>query len=118
MKFLANENFPFPSINLLRQSGYEIISISEKLPGISDFEVIEKAKAEGLIILTFDKDYGEIIFKHGHESPPSVVFFRFKGDSPEIAGKLLTDLLENKKLDVANKFSVIEKENVRQRAYS
>ena len=61
MKFLADENFPAPSIKLLRTKGYEILSVSESFPGITDFEVIQKAKANDSIILTFDKDYGEIM---------------------------------------------------------
>lgn len=117
MKFLANENFPFPSIKLLRRAGFNILSVFELYSGISDFEVIEKAKAGELIILTFDKDYGEIIFKHGQEKPPAVVFFRFKGGNPQIAGEVLLRLLENKKLNIENKFTVIEKDNIRQRKY-
>lgn len=83
MKFLANENFPFPNILLLRRAGYNILSISELDPGIADNAVIGKAVAEERIILTFDKDYGEIIFKHGVKKPPAVVFFRFKGENPD-----------------------------------
>ncbi|MBS1506590.1 MAG: DUF5615 family PIN-like protein [Bacteroidetes bacterium] len=45
MQFLANENFPFPSIDLLRKAGYSISSVAESFPGISDREVIEKAQA-------------------------------------------------------------------------
>lgn len=117
MRFLANENSPFPSIKFLRQAGYNILSISELYPGISDNEVIDKATSDNSIILTFDKDYGEIIFKHGLESPPAVIFFRFKGEDPEIAGQLLLDLMKNKNLKVENKFTVIEKESIRQRTY-
>ena len=62
--FLANENFPLPGINLLRKQGYTVISIQEESPSISDIEVIEIAIARNLIILTFDKDYGELIFRY------------------------------------------------------
>ncbi len=117
MKFLANENFPFPSISFLRQNGYEVSSVSELYPGIPDYAVIDKAKANDSIILTFDKDYGEIIFKHGSANPPAVIFFRFKGENPEVAGQLLMNLIETKKIGVENKFTVIEKESIRQRAY-
>ena len=117
MIFLANENFPFPSVTLLRQAGYLILSVAELYPGISDHEVIDKAKADHTVILTFDKDYGEIIFKHGQENPPAVIFFRFKGEKPESAGQLLIDIIANRKLEVENKFTVVEKEAIRQRTY-
>ncbi len=117
MKFLANENFPFPSTSLLRNSGHYVYSISEESPGISDLEVIDKAKSKGLIILTFDKDYGEIIFKHSINKPPSVIFFKFKGENPKAAAETLIDLLKTKDLKIENRFTVIEKENIRQRNY-
>ena len=79
-------------------------------------ELLEKAKIDKSIILTFDKDYGEIIFKLNIDRPPAVVFFRFKGENPKIAGKMLIDLLELK-VNLSNTFTVIEKESVRQRTY-
>jgi len=117
MKFLANKNFPLPSITFLRQAGYTISSVSELYPGISDHEVIEKAKTDNSIILTFDKDYREIIYKRGLRNPPTVIFFRFKGENPTIAGQLLMDIIVNKNLEVEKKFTVIEMDNIRQRIY-
>ena len=64
MKFLANENFPFPSITILRNKGYDITSIMEFAHGISDKEVIKIASIEDRIILTFDSYYGALIFKY------------------------------------------------------
>ena len=58
MKFLANENFPSPSIKILRESGYEVVSIAEDFSRISDEEVLQKAVSENFIILTFYRDYG------------------------------------------------------------
>lgn len=117
MLFLANENSPLPSVIFLRLNGYNILSVSELYPGISDGEVIDKAVADNSIILTFDKDYGEILFKHERKNPPAVIFFRYKGENPESAGQLLFDIIENRKLDIENKFTVIEKEGIRQRTY-
>jgi predicted nuclease of predicted toxin-antitoxin system len=69
MRFLANENFPAPSIRLLKELGIEVKSISENSPGIVDEKVIQIAQKEKRIILTFDKDYGELIFRQHSESP-------------------------------------------------
>lgn len=59
--FLANENFPRPSIKLLRGKGIFVKSIQEEFPGVPDKEVMDLANELNLIILTFDSDYGEII---------------------------------------------------------
>lgn len=118
MKFLANENFPFPSIKILRKNGVEVISIWENLSGISDQQVLDIAQKENCIILTFDKDYGELIFRLSATNPPSVVFFRHKGNNPEFAGKLLSTLIQENKIQLENTFTVIEENNIRQRQYA
>lgn len=63
MKFLANENFPGPSVAFLRTNSIDIIAIAEQNQGISDKEVMSLSINEGLTILTHDSDYGELIFK-------------------------------------------------------
>ncbi|KAA5537276.1 hypothetical protein F0919_06285 [Taibaiella lutea] len=115
--FLANENFPKPSTIKLRTNGYDVKSIQEDSPGISDSEVIKIASELNLIILTFDSDYGELIFKYAKETPPAVIFFREKGYDPEFAGAALLSLLKSKSLIFSNAFTVIESNNVRQRFY-
>lgn len=116
MIFLANENFPFPSISILRKEGFIVKSIGEEHFGITDKEVIQMAQKENSIILTFDRDYGELILKHAMQNPPSVAYFRLKGDTPVSAGLLILALL-NEKVEFENHFTVIEQGNIRQRKY-
>ena len=73
MIFLANENFPLPSVFLLRKAGYDITSVAVDNPSVSDVMVMQLAIHENRTILTFDRDYGELVFKHGHR-PPAGVF--------------------------------------------
>lgn len=115
--YLANENFPHPSIAYLRRNGYTVRSVQEEMPGLSDEQVIATAQAEQLIILTFDSDYGELIFKYGVTNPPSVVYFRDKGDHPEYVGHLLLDLIRKSSIDFSQSFTVVEEKNIRQRFY-
>jgi predicted nuclease of predicted toxin-antitoxin system len=67
--FLANENFPRPSTILLREKGFTVKSIQEDSPGIEDPEVMQLASYLNLIILTFDSDYGELIFRYAKDNP-------------------------------------------------
>lgn len=115
--FLANENFPKPSITLLRDNGFEVKSIQEEFQGIEDSVVMSMASEKNLIILTFDSDYGELIFKHSKNNPPAVVYFRDKGADPLFAGHLLLNLLSNSDITITNSFTVIEEKNIRQRFY-
>jgi predicted nuclease of predicted toxin-antitoxin system len=115
--FLANENFPRPSTVLLRESGFTVKSIQEDCPGIMDAEVMKIAIENNLIILTFDSDYGELIFKYAKDNPPSVVFFREKGNLPNFAALSLLSLISNFNIDLNGSFTVIEPNNIRQRFY-
>lgn len=115
--FLANENFPKPAVIMLRNHGYSVKAIAEDSPGISDEEVMKMASALDYIILTFDKDYGELIFRHSKENPPGVIFFREKGANPNFSGELLISLLSESSIQFRNAFIVIETNNIRQRFY-
>jgi len=59
-KFLANENFPLLSIKFLREIGHNVVSVLQEMPGAEDREVLGRARAEGRIILTFDRERGRI----------------------------------------------------------
>ena len=115
--FLANENFPKPSTTLLRDNGFHVVSIQEELSGVSDKAVLQEAIDQDLIILTFDRDYGNLIFRYAQQSPPGVIYFRDKGSDPLFAGQLLVKLLKEKLLSFQNAFTVIEEKNIRQRFY-
>jgi uncharacterized protein with PIN domain len=45
----------------LRTEGFDVLSISELSPGISDDVVLKLARDQGRILLTFDRDYGELV---------------------------------------------------------
>jgi predicted nuclease of predicted toxin-antitoxin system len=75
MKLLANENFPYLSKEILAKEGFDIIHIGQECAGIKDEEVMDLAMSEERLILTFDQDYGTLIFKDGYRPPQGVVFF-------------------------------------------
>ena len=115
--FLANENLPKPSVDLLRSNGFIVRSIQEETPSISNAEVVQIALQQNLIILIFDRDYGELIFRHSHNNPPDIIYFRDKGADPMFAGQLLLKLLTEGNVSFSNPFTVIEEKNIRQRFY-
>jgi predicted nuclease of predicted toxin-antitoxin system len=60
MRFLANENFPGAAIEALRAAGNDVAWIRVDAPGSSDPEVLARAAREERVLLTFDKDFGEL----------------------------------------------------------
>jgi predicted nuclease of predicted toxin-antitoxin system len=63
MRFLADENVPRVVIERLRAEGHDIISVAEMQPSISDDEVLNVAEADGRILITGDRDFGEMVVR-------------------------------------------------------
>jgi len=117
MQFLANENFPIKSVLLFRQSGFDIKAIGTDNPSIADEEVIEIANKEDRIILTFDKDYGELIFKYGYKPKAGVIFLRFHNFEPEKPAEYLLKMFETATINFENTLTVIDRKKIRQRKF-
>jgi predicted nuclease of predicted toxin-antitoxin system len=116
MNFLANENFPVFSIKLLRKGGHNVASVIEETPGAKDRDVLKRAYEESRIVLTFDRDYGELIYRHKLAGPAGIVFFRFNPSGPEEPGEMLLKILEIGKVSMLERFTVVERGRIRQRS--
>jgi predicted nuclease of predicted toxin-antitoxin system len=117
MDFLANENFPLSSIEILRRNSLNIKSIAAEFSGITDKEVIEIALREDRTILTFDRDYGKLIFKYGYKPSAGVILFRWDQFSPTEPGQFLIELLRISTFDFRKCLTVISRNAIRQRKY-
>lgn len=115
MDFLANENFPLASIKLLRKAGYNVAAVIEDAPGSKDGDVLKAANASNQIILTFDRDYGELIYHYKAFGPAGVIYFRFDPANPEEPAIILLKILTEKEIVVMEKFTVVERNGIRQR---
>lgn len=65
MKLVADESIEGPSVYALRKAGHEVLFIAEFSPGIEDSTVLEIASREDALLLTADKDFGELVFRNG-----------------------------------------------------
>lgn len=116
MRFLANENFPLVSVRNLRNIGLDITAIMEDSPGIQDTEVLARAVRENRIILTFDRDYGELIFRRFLPKPSGVIYFRYQPLTPKEPAQHLIRLLNEENLVLTEMFTVLERNRLRQRS--
>ena len=76
MRFLADECCDRAVVRALRAGGYDVLSVSEITPRAEDSHVIRLALRERRILLTEDKDFGQLVFAHGKQSI-GVIFLRF-----------------------------------------
>lgn len=63
MNFVADESVDQPIVDRLRRDGHQVWSVAEMNPGISDDVVLDLANREGALLLTADRDFGELVFR-------------------------------------------------------
>jgi predicted nuclease of predicted toxin-antitoxin system len=117
MKLLANENFPLDSVKYLSDKGFDIKSIGVDNMSISDREVMTIAINEGRLILTFDRDYGELIFKYFYQPEMGVIYLRLDKYEPDEPGSIIENLLSNPDFNTSRKLTVVNNDGIRQRSY-
>ena len=63
MKLLADEGVDSAIVSRLRSDGHDVVYVAELSPGITDEAVLELANADERILMTADKDFGELVFR-------------------------------------------------------
>lgn len=114
MYFLANENFPFDAVEILRKNGHDVAWIRVDSPGISDPEVLSRAQAENRILLTFDKDFGELAFRSKLPATAGIILFQIKAPSGAVVAEKIARVIAMRD-DWHGHFSVIEDDKIRMR---
>lgn len=114
MRFLADENFPGDGVRALREAGQEIAWVRTDAPGSTDRNVLARAVKEHRVLLTFDKDFGELAWRAGLPAASGVVLFRLRMPPAAQIGSLLCRLVMARQ-DWAGHFAVVEAGRVRMR---
>ena len=117
MNLLADENIPASIVRVLLEDGHDVVWIHDESPGVPDIEVLHQAQRKNRIILTFDKDFGELAIRDPAVSCPGIILIRvFKKDPLDLAG-YIRNIIRSRQ-DWAGHFSVIEDERIRMRPLS
>ena len=114
MKILADENIPLKAVQGLRDSGHDVLWIRESSPGIADPEIIHVAVDEQRIIVTFDKDFGELAVTGDTQNPPAIILLRISKPSPTVAAAAVDRVL-NSRDDWLGHLTVIDDTHIRMR---
>lgn len=114
MRFLADENFPAATVRALQGGGHDISWVMTVEPGMSDRNVLAWTAREGRLLLTFDKDFGELARSAALPVICGVLLFRIPMPRPGIVASRLADLITARN-DWAGNFSVVEPGRVRMR---
>jgi len=112
MRLLANENFPLDAVEALRAGGHDVAWIREDSRGIPDDKVLLRAQEENRIVITFDKDFGELAFRSKLPSQSGVILFRITPKSSQYIAQVAVQALASQD-NWAGHFSVIEDNRIR-----
>jgi len=110
--FLADENFDLRLVDAAKKLGHTVHAIVELNRGISDDEVLETANQLNAIILTEDKDFGELTYRLNMESC-GIILLRLDGMSITEKLEIFKEVIENNLQELRNSFTVINKTKVR-----
>jgi len=93
-----------------------VVAVSETMPAASDREVMAYARREMRWIVTFDRDYGDLVFREGLPPPPAILFFRQESYPPERPADLVLAMLSDPQ-QVMGCMVVISEQSVRRKYF-
>ena len=114
MNFLADEGVDFPVVERLRGDGHEVLYVAEMDPGISDEKVLAIANDKNALLLTADKDFGELIYRLRRISA-GVLLMRLAGLSPARKAELVSSVVHDHGEKLIHTFTVVTPGMVRVR---
>ncbi|MDQ3929598.1 MAG: DUF5615 family PIN-like protein [Chloroflexota bacterium] len=96
----------------LRKEDHEVIYVAELHSGVSDQEVLRLAEAERALLLTSDKDFGDITYLQQH-SKVGIVLLRLHALSSEQKASIVVRLLREHEEELLGAFTVLRASSVR-----
>jgi len=112
MRFLADENCDFPVVRALRAAGHDVLCVSEITPRAEDSEVIKLAYDEKRILLTEDKDFGQLVYSHGQKTL-GVIFLRFPTSARRQISRDVVNLVKQQGEKLAGCFITVQPGRIR-----
>ena len=112
MNLVADENVDAAIVSALRDSGHLVTYVREMAPEIDDERVLRLADSQGALLLTSDKDFGELVFRQ-RLLHSGVILFRPAGMPSETKGKILVSALAAHARELPAAFTVIGPRSLR-----
>jgi predicted nuclease of predicted toxin-antitoxin system len=112
VRLLADENFPRTAVQVLREAGFDVLWIAETNAGAPDEEVLRLCVSTERILLTFDKDFGDLAYRTGFPAYCGVVLFRITPQTPEEIAAIALLAMQSHS-NWAGHFSVITRQRIR-----
>ena len=112
MNFIADESVDRHIVDRLRADGHDVVYIAEIEPGAIDEELLTMANDRKALLLTSDKDFGELVFRQGLVSG-GVLLMRLAGLSQDTKAKLVSTVIRSHVRQIPQAFTVVTSGAVR-----
>ena len=112
MRFLADESCDFSVVRALRAGRHDVIAIVEVAPRAEDDDVREKAIRDDRILITEDKDFGQLVYA-GMRRTAGVIFIRFPARARRNLADTVVQLVRQRGQSLIGRFTVLQPGRVR-----
>lgn len=106
MRLLADECIPAPIVRRLRADGFDVESVAEDGSGMGDPDVLARAGRGGQLLLTEDRDFGQLVYLQRAPASPGVIYLRL-GDAPLLESVEMVSAVLRSDLAFAECFTTI-----------
>jgi len=112
MNLLADESVDGPIVRRLRRDRHKVLYVAEMTQGISDDKVLAEANRIKAVLITADKDFGELVFRRKRLFS-GVILIRLAGQSRKIKSSIVSKVLKDHADEMAQAFTVISRSSIR-----
>lgn len=77
MRFIVDESTGMAVVDYLCSAGHDVLAVAATMPGAADADILARAITERRILITNDKDFGELIFRTG-KAHPGILLLRLR----------------------------------------
>jgi predicted nuclease of predicted toxin-antitoxin system len=114
VRWLVDECIDAGLVSHLRAAGHDVHYMAEIDPSVSDTIAMMRAQRELRILLTEDKDFGDLVFRRGHPVP-AIVLLRIDPASHALKRKRLDAVISRFGNDLFGRYLTVEEARLRSR---
>ena len=112
MRFLADEGVDRQIVERLRLDGHQVAYVAEMSPGIMDEVVLMESRISGSVLITADKDFGELVFRR-RQASTGVLLIRLWGLTSAMKAAVVSGAIQKHGQELVGAFAVLSPGNIR-----
>jgi predicted nuclease of predicted toxin-antitoxin system len=112
MTFLADEGVDRQIVERLRLDGHHVAYVAEMSPGITDEVVLMESRISASVLITADKDFGELVFRQ-RQASTGVLLVRLWGLRPDTKATVVSGAIQEHGQELAGAFAVLSPGSIR-----